>query len=61
MTTVTDEEWRDYLSGEIEMTKEMKDEGWHFCEEWDNLLIGPQMSKILHCSCKNGVFSREGT
>lgn len=26
-------------------------EGWHFCREWDYLLIGPGMSEIEVCCC----------
>ena len=24
-------------------------EGWHFCPEWDGLLIGPGMWEFEHC------------
>lgn len=26
-------------------------EGWHFCPEWDGLLIGPGMGEFDHCLC----------
>lgn len=25
--------------------------GWHFCAEWDSLLIGPGMAEMAYCSC----------
>jgi len=25
--------------------------GWHFCPEWDGLLIGPTMSEMDECVC----------
>lgn len=28
-------------------------EGWHFCIEWDGLLIGPGMSEMDCCHCKD--------
>ena len=35
-------------------------DGWHWCAEWDCLLVGPGMSEILLCKCDLGrddVFS----
>lgn len=26
-------------------------EGWHFCPDWDCLLIGPGMMEVEHCLC----------
>lgn len=26
-------------------------EGWHWCAEWDGLLVGPGMCELLSCSC----------
>lgn len=41
---------------EIEMngqplTEEEKKEGWHFCLDWDFMLIGPGMSELEACTC----------
>lgn len=33
------------------LTKEELDEGWHFCLDWDGLLISPQEIKMGLCSC----------
>lgn len=32
------------------LTDEETAEGWHFCPEWDGLLIGPGMEET--CSCE---------
>lgn len=26
-------------------------EGWHWCEEWDGLLVGPGMQELDSCTC----------
>jgi hypothetical protein len=26
-------------------------DGWHFCPEWDGLLIGPEMGEFQCCLC----------
>ena len=26
-------------------------EGWHFCPEWDEMLVGPGMPELESCSC----------
>jgi len=36
--------------------------GWHFCMDWDGLLIGPGMRELEHCHCilhhkvRNGIL-----
>lgn len=58
---------QNYIKGIRGMTKEryellMKDnnagptleeskEGWHFCSEWDGLLVGPGMRELEFCQC----------
>lgn len=32
-------------------------QGWHFCDDWDGLLIGPGMGEMEACECRN--WSRE--
>ena len=29
-------------------------QGWHFCDDWDGLLIGPGMGEMEACECGNG-------
>jgi len=33
------------------LTKEEVKEGWHFCSEWDQLLVGPGMPEKDACIC----------
>lgn len=33
------------------LTKEEIDSGWHFCWEFDGLLIGPGMDEMKFCTC----------
>ena len=40
-----------------ELTKEELQEGWHWCPEWDFLLVGPDMKEWEVCLCKN--FKKE--
>lgn len=32
-------------------TREEVNAGWHYCTEWDFLLIGPDMKESLVCTC----------
>lgn len=57
MQTLTHQEWAEYNSGEKLLTKEMINNGWHFCLSWDDLLIGPDMGENMYCECSNGVYS----
>ena len=31
------------------LTQEEADAGWHFCSEWDGMLIGPGMQEYESC------------
>jgi hypothetical protein len=33
------------------LTVKEYNEGWHFCPEWDLLLIGPGMEEMKSCTC----------
>lgn len=36
--------------------------GWHFCGEWDDLLVGPEMGELAVCACElppAGIKARE--
>lgn len=43
----------------LQLTQAEIDQGWHFCAEWDSLLIGPGMGELqnfldevsLTCAC----------
>lgn len=34
------------------LTQEEIKKGWHFCCEWDGLLIGPGMVEMKACQCE---------
>ena len=36
----------------IGLTKEEVAKGWHFCCDWDFLLVGPGMQEALACQCQ---------
>lgn len=42
-----------FLMGPTEpnLTQEEIDLGWHFCHEYDGLLVGPGMGELDCCSC----------
>jgi len=42
---------------EMKLTQEEISAGWHFCPEWDGLLIGPGMDEFDYC-CPCGVGGR---
>lgn len=33
------------------LTEEELKEGWHFCREWDGMLVGPDMPEMKACLC----------
>lgn len=35
----------------LKLTPEEINEGWHFCSEWDCLLVGPGMGELEPCRC----------
>lgn len=37
--------------GDGELTKEERDEGWHFCVDWDGMLLGPTSPENESCYC----------
>lgn len=41
----------DLMMGRCELTQEEIDYGWHFCWEFDGLLIGPDCPEWEVCSC----------
>jgi hypothetical protein len=39
----------------LRLTPEEIREGWHFCYDWDGLLIGPGMPELECCVCVDPV------
>jgi hypothetical protein len=59
---MTDERWHFLMSDaaweRVEpLTPDEIAEGWHFCWDWDGLLIGPGMGEMQSCCC-NTVNSK---
>lgn len=50
--TMTNERWYELESSpEPLLTKEEIDGGWHWCPDWDGMLVGPGMGELDHCLC----------
>jgi len=50
--TVTHERWLSLMEckdDSLNLTEEEFNEGWHFCAEWDGLLVGPGMMEYDFC------------
>lgn len=43
--------YNDLQDGRAELTQEEIKAGWHFCSEWDYMLVGPGMSERRYCHC----------
>lgn len=39
------------MQEEEELTPDDIAEGWHFCHDFDGLLVGPGMGERAHCHC----------
>ena len=49
---MTEERYQDLMQEcGTSLTKEEKEEGWHFCYEYDSLLVGPNMGELSCCRC----------
>ena len=53
MKTLTDERYFQLERNPLlELTSEELLQGYHFCPDWDGLLIGVDMPEIQGCTCK---------
>lgn len=41
--------WEALMHGLEKLTNKEVIEGWHFCDDWDYLLIGPEMDEYIEC------------
>jgi len=49
---VDDERWIELMTNhQSRLTPEEVAAGWHFCFDWDGLLVGPGMPEIEACRC----------
>lgn len=37
----------------VGLTEEELKQGWHWCWEWDLMLVGPGMAELNCCDCEN--------
>jgi hypothetical protein len=43
--------WKSLMKDDdLALTEAEIEQGWHFCCDWDGLLIGPGMTEMEHCS-----------
>lgn len=36
----------------VVLTKEEVEEGWHWCDAWDGLLLHPDNAEFAYCTCE---------
>lgn len=49
---MTDKRWHELMNNDdLDLSNSEIKEGWHFCWDWDGLLIGPGMGETKNCSC----------
>lgn len=49
---MNDQRWRDLMHNDkLDLTDDEISAGWHFCLDWDGLLIGPGMEEMMCCTC----------
>ena len=50
---MTNERFEAFLADDsLELTSAEIVEGWHFCQEFDGLLVSPSCEEFEHCTCK---------
>ena len=49
--TITQERYTSLMKGEGTLTQEEKAGGWHFCWEWDGMLIHRTWVEAKYCTC----------
>lgn len=52
---MTNERWTNVFCKEQDLTSAEISAGWHFCAEWDGLLVGPGMEELEHCLCSEPI------
>lgn len=51
MINIDKNRWKSLMRDELELYQEEIEDGWHFCWEWDGLLIHPTWGEFKYCSC----------
>lgn len=48
------ERWTQLMKDDsLKLSESELDQGWHFCPDWDGLLVGPEMGEYEYCTCRN--------
>jgi hypothetical protein len=48
--------WRELMENDdLELSPEELAAGWHWCNDFDGLLVGPGMDEEQHCACFVGM------
>ena len=54
--------WKALMNDERpQLTPEEIAEGWHFCNNWDGLLVGPNTEEWKYCSCVSKPNEKDTT
>ena len=49
---MSDERWTALMRDDgLRLTQTEIGEGWHFCYDWDGLLVGPGTPELESCTC----------
>jgi len=48
---MTEERWYDVEYNQANLTQKEINQGWHFCQDWDGMLVGPGMPEFDSCLC----------
>lgn len=51
--SISKERWEKLMASNEALTPDEIKAGWHFCVEFDGLLIGPGMVEMSVCTCLN--------
>lgn len=51
LSAMTNERWIAVNNGADKLTPEEIAQGWHYCWDWDGLLVGPDMKEMECCTC----------
>jgi len=51
MVVIYEDRYNALMDEKADLTREEWEDGWHFCAEWDYLLIHPSHPEANCCSC----------
>jgi hypothetical protein len=46
------------MRGQLMLTDEEASEGWHYCADFDGLLVGPGMGELHSCACSGAEIAK---